>query len=490
MAVAFKSASSVGAYTPAGGTATVSVPGGVVDGDQMVAILFTTGGSPTAPVGWSPAGSDGITPGVSIGKVWTRTASSEPATYDWTVSASDSTVLLVSAYTGVRNSGPVESLTWGGAAAAASAQVAPSGSPTALGSMLLCAWGATGGGGSYLPPVGMVECNDVTTAWQFGAAAYEARPTTGATGTRTATCVASTGYLSVSIVLVPAGGADVAETTVWIDPTGGMTQLDVDWDVSGRFAPPNHFEEDEIPEQPGSRVRAVRHKPRDMPLALWIGAASETALRMAIRDLVAVMDPIRGDGRIRVTAPGGDQRELTCRYRTGLELNEKLGDTSGPGVQLAVPVFHAADPYWYSVSDEVAEYSLGSATATWFPFPPLRLSASELFSDATITNTGDVEAWPVWTITGPGSAINLRNLTTGMLLTLSTTLTSTSVTIDTRPGAKSVVRSDGTNLFGSLSDTSALWSLARGANAIQMEITGATSDTRVRLSWKPRYLTV
>lgn len=490
MAVAFKSASSASAYTPVGGIITVTTPGAVADGDVMIAVLFTTGGSPTAPAGWTQIGSDGITPGVSIGRCWYRVAGvAEPADYDWTMSAADSAVLMVSAYTGVRTGGPVETLTWGGAAAAATAQVAPAQAPTALGSMLISAWGATGGGGSYLPPVEMTEWADISSLWQFGAAAYEERPSTGTTGTRTATCVASTGYLSVSILLVPAGGDDVDEATVWIDPAGGMTSLNVDWDVSGRFAPPIAFEIDEVPEQPGSRLRAARHRSREIVLPLWVTAGSEAALRTAVRSLVAVMDPVRGDGRIRVTGPGGDQRELICRYRTGLELAERFGVTSGPNLQRAPVLFWAADPYWYAVSEEIAEYSIGASTSSWFPIFPLRLGTSELFTDATVVNVGDVDAWPTWQITGPGSTIILRNVTTGQLLELSTTLVGETVTIDTRPGAKSVVLSDGTNLFGSLSDASALWSFVRGANNIRIEMSGATDDSRVRLSWKPRYLT-
>jgi phage-related protein len=489
--VGFKSATSGAAYTPVDEIVTAAKPGGLAENDVIVAVMFATGGPMTPPdADWHQAGSDGLTPGVSIGKVWTKVAGpDEPSSYDWGMSNSDSAVLFLSAHTDVRTSAPVGDLTWGGATTPASAQVAPAQAPAALGSMIVAAWGATGGGGSYLPPAEMSECGDTTTAWQFGATAYEARPSTGDTGSRTATCSASTGYLSVSLVLMPAGGEDVAETTVWIDATGGMTQLDVDWDVSGRFAPPNQFDADEVPDQPGARLRAVRHKARELVVPVWMDAESETALRTAVRRLVAVMDPIRGEGKIRVTGPGGDQRELNCRYRAGLELAERLGMTSAPLMQRAPLVFWAADPYWYPVSDEVAEYTIGAATTSWFPFPPLRLGTSELFTDATVVNVGDVEAWPVWQITGPGSAIVLRNATTGALLELSTTLVGETVTIDTRPGAKSVLLSDGTNLFGSLSDSSSLWNFARGANQIRVEMAGATTDSRLRLSWKPRYLT-
>lgn len=282
----------------------------------------------------------------------------------------------------------------------------------------------------------------------------------------------------------------VEELVEWIDPDGVTTTLQVEWDVSGRFAPPIAMEEDGVPEQPGMRLRAVRHEARDFALPLYITADSQTELRTATRALVATMDPTRGDGRIRITGPGGDPREITCRYQGGLEMSERLGDTSGPEMQRAVAMFRAHDPYWYDTSETVDPFTIG-APSSWFPFFPLRLGASELYATVTIDNLGDVAAWPVWQIQGPGSDITLRNLTTGKSLSLAVNLGADAVTIDTRPGRKSVVRTiDGANLFGSLSLTSSLWPLQRGVNIVRVEMALATTDSAVQLSRKHAYLTV
>lgn len=489
MAVAFKSATSAGAYTPVSGTLTITTPGAVASGDVLVAVVFTTGGSPTAPAGWTQVGGDGLTSGVSIGRVWYKVAASEPGSYDWVVSTTDSTVLLMSAHTGVNTGNPVETLSWGGSTTGTTSQVAPASSPTMPGAMQVCAWGATGGSGAYTPPSGMTEHADITTLWQFGAAAYDALDVSGSTGTRTATCNTSTGYLSVSIVLVPAGGDPVGEETVWIDPAGSMTPLAVEWRATGRFAPSVEIEEDSVPGQPGARIRAVRHGPREFSLALWIEGDDEGDLRTQMRSLVYSMDAVRGDGRIRVTSPLNDQREITCRVVGGLEMSEVLGENSGPTAQRAVATFRAVDPYWAAVSD-VAETFTSASPPSFFPFFPLRLASSEVFTDTTITNSGDVEAWPIWHVYGPGSALVLRNLTTGQLLELTVSLAVNEyVVIDTRPGAKTVAKNDGTNLFPNLSTSSALWPLQAGSTSLRVEMAGTTSDSSVRLTFRPRYLT-
>lgn len=284
----------------------------------------------------------------------------------------------------------------------------------------------------------------------------------------------------------------MAETVTWIDPDGVELELGVQWDVTGRFSPPTFFDEEGVPGQDGLRLREVRHDARNFVLPLWIEGSSESDLRTQMRSLVSAMNPQRGDGKIRVTSPVGDQREIVCRAASGLEMGERLGDTSGPTVQIAAVVFRAWEPFWQDVSDTVSgPWTVGAAPASFFPFFPMRLTSSEVFADVDITNSGDVDAWPVWTVTGPGSSITFQNLTTGYTLMLDTTLAvSESVTIDTRPGVKTVVKSDGTNLYPNLSATSNLWPLQRGVNAVQISMGGATSATSVTMRRRHKYLAV
>jgi hypothetical protein len=284
----------------------------------------------------------------------------------------------------------------------------------------------------------------------------------------------------------------VTETAQWIDADGVATDLEVSWDVSGRFMPPIVFEEDGIPQQPGLRLRAVRHDVRTFMLTLWITAADGPSLRLAMRDLVTKMDPHRGPGAIVFTTPVGDLRQITCSYASGLEVGEKLGESSGPTVQIAAVTFRAHDPYWADVADTSAVFTTG-ALPNFFPFFPLRLSSSQVVVDTTIDNLGDLDAWPLITITGPGSVINAANLTTGLYLDFGTGSIGTgqSVIIDTRPGAKTVVMQDGLNVFAALSATSALWSLVPGNNAIRLTMSGADPITsQISFSYRCKYLSV
>lgn len=284
------------------------------------------------------------------------------------------------------------------------------------------------------------------------------------------------------------------EVFTWIDPDGvqtvlnDQTVLEVGWDIQGRYMPPVEFVEDDVPAQDGSRLRQVRVRPRDIALPIDVLVADTSALRVLMRTLMRTFHPQRGDGRLRVTSADGTTRELTCRYRQGLELQERF--EAGHGVQRTVVVFRAVDPFWYDTAPMSSTFTSGAApTFLGNPFLPIKLSSDTILGEQTVTNDGDVDAWPVWTIAGPATSITLTNVTTGEVLTLPVTLTAAqSVVIDTRPFKKTVRRDDGTNLYGNLSAGSALWSLGQGATIINTQVAGSTAATFVTLVFSRRWL--
>lgn len=290
----------------------------------------------------------------------------------------------------------------------------------------------------------------------------------------------------------------MSETFTWIDADGGFLVIggpstntyQVDWKATGRFMPKPRIQSHGVPGQPGAVLDGVDHDVRDFVLPLSIAATSEANLRVLLRDLMTRMNPKRGQGKIRVTSPIGDQREITCLYAAGLEGDETEG-VSGPQFQAFPLAFTAFDPYWYDVSPSSKTFTL-TALPNFFPIFPVRLTASQLVVDDNVTNGGDEETWPVWTITGPGVSVTLRNSSSDQLISIpSITLTAGQVlTIDTRPGVKSVLLNDGTDMFSSVDHTvSTLWPLRIGVNAIRLEMSGISAASALSVSYYQRYLT-
>jgi hypothetical protein len=138
--------------------------------------------------------------------------------------------------------------------------------------------------------------------------------------------------------------------------------------------------------------------------------------------------------------------------------------------------------------------TINSTAFTWFPFAgtwaaqPLRLGASDVFAAVTVTNPGDVDAWPVITTLGPGTDLNVTNQTTGLHWSFPGAMAAGSTLIvDHRPGHKAA-RLDGTNVFGRLADDSVLWPLVPGPNRISIGFASATAASRVTFTWRNRWL--
>ena len=293
------------------------------------------------------------------------------------------------------------------------------------------------------------------------------------------------------------GLATTKQVFEWIDPNGNHTVLNTPWDYDGRFMPPVEYLSDKLPGRDGEFFRSVRHTPRTIKIPVYITAGCQYTsadLRVSVRDLVNAMDPSNGIGTLRVTNPGGDQRELPCRYLSGLEFPEKFGSTSSLNLQKVTINLIAHQPYWQGINPTINDFTTG-VPVLFFPIFPLRLASSQVFTSTTINNPGNKPSWPLWRIVGPGSVIKLSNLTTGQKLEFSNAGglilgVGESIYIDTSEGIKTATRNDNTNLFKYLSNDSTMWAIPPGDSSMELQMAGATIDSSLRLEYTPTYLTV
>lgn len=287
-----------------------------------------------------------------------------------------------------------------------------------------------------------------------------------------------------------------AEIWQWVTPSGESFRLDSNIDgaqivgsVTGRGMPPIRRTTETVPLQPGQRLRSVLHDANEVAIGIYFNADTAADQRANIRAWLARLDPTRGDGTLVVTDPAGTQRQLTCSYQDGLELEE---DQAMRLDQLAVVSFDTEEPYWADTVDSQEIWTAGSPS-TIFPIFPLTLGASQVFGSSTVTNLGDVETFPTWVIAGPGNALTLTNSTTGRILSWNGTLgLGEFIVVDCRPGSqsgtpKSVFKNDGSSQFGLLTAWD-FWPFEVGVNAIDIELDGATSDSQVTAVWRNRYL--
>jgi len=279
-----------------------------------------------------------------------------------------------------------------------------------------------------------------------------------------------------------------SEQFYWIDANGNETALsgssnfEILVGPTGRFMPPVDLVEQQVPFQAGTRLKQLYVKSRDIDLPLGITGTSKSDLRTQVRNLLNMFNPLLGDGTLKIIAEDGSQRQIKCRYSSGLEIQE-----TGLFWQNVIIVLKAFDPYWYDPNPIIQTFTVGTP-ATFFPILPMRLTSSTVFTDTTINNDGDVESWPTWIITGPGDTIYIRNLSTGEFININYTLQpGETINIDTRLGKKTVTLGDGTNLYPNMSSDSSLWALQPGNNQIRIEMQNSQIASNVQLSYQNRY---
>lgn len=283
------------------------------------------------------------------------------------------------------------------------------------------------------------------------------------------------------------------ETLTWIAPDGSSTILDGDSffvtkGLDGRGLPPMDNIVDEVASIDGARLRQVNVRPREIVVPLHLQAPTRDALRASILSLLPKFYTRTADGQLVVSYPDSTTRRIYCRYASGMSLEES-SDRAAREYQQFLLTLLANDPFWYG-DIVAASWSLGASTTfLGNPIFPMRLSPSSIQGSQIVHNAGDVSAFPIWTITGPGSGLNIVNQDTGEKISLTRVLAAGEVvTIDTRPGYRTATSSSGGNIYGSLSTDTSLWWLPAGDAPVSFGMDDATAGASISISFSPRYL--
>jgi Phage tail protein len=273
------------------------------------------------------------------------------------------------------------------------------------------------------------------------------------------------------------------ETHTFTNPLGESVTFLTLKGTTGRFMPPMVVTTVPSPAQHGSRYLASFHAER--AVALPVAAPAIFDGRDELRRWARVLDPAKGEGTLTVVQGEWAGRSLRCVYEAGLD---ELEETSGDFVNPATFLFRAAWPYWNDASEASETVTQDDTVRVWFPFPPLIFMASTAFAIITLTNDGDVDAWPTITGIGPGEDITVSNLTTGQSWTLEGVVDAGSeLRVDHRPGFREV-SVDGVNSFERLTPSSTLWPLVPGPNQIEIEVFNTTVATSLTFTWRRLWL--
>jgi hypothetical protein len=275
--------------------------------------------------------------------------------------------------------------------------------------------------------------------------------------------------------------------------------------ATGLDAPPFELHADDSPNLDGGIFRDARAVAREIMLPIYLHGIDRRTIRDLKSRLVSNLNPKKGFCVLKFIEGDAVPRYLRCYYKSGMEGSEAVDQAGFTwkkfGIQLT-----AYDPWFYSDDIQVAQWDFGGGEpflSTTEAFYPLRLNAGMVSgSEVIVQNPGDVEAWPRWELTGPIKGFNFESpefeLPNGTKTKSSFGVTAPgdgsntipggrTLTVDTRPGFKSLRDDLGTNYWPELAPNPQLWAIPEGESTCTVDIVPGSSTAKVRLVFQPRY---
>ena len=251
--------------------------------------------------------------------------------------------------------------------------------------------------------------------------------------------------------------------------------------------------------QVGETFRYGTLTARLINLAIDIVASSRTAVWEKRGELTKWLGHLPSGCYLVWTLPDGSTREILGRYVGSPELPRKVG--MGPLYQRCVFTLRCPDPGLYDPTGVIWQYAVASGTGLWgFPLGfPRGFGVSTVDVTEVKNYPGTLSAHPVITVVGPANDLIIENETTSEVLDFKVKAYSIAagetVTIDCRPGHKSVVNSVAGNIIYALSEDSDLGTFhlapdpaaLDGDNSMHVSLTGGTNATRVYLLFYSQY---
>jgi hypothetical protein len=233
----------------------------------------------------------------------------------------------------------------------------------------------------------------------------------------------------------------------------------------------------------GGVWRNTKRGVRDIDLPVLVSGTGRQDVENKLRRLSNLLQDTNGPTRIRASYNDGTAYELAAHYVGGGDV--EYGADKGATRAKWVLSLQAPNPYWQSVNplNFTLQLSGGRGLIKSSSLSELTISGQYGFGDVTLTNPGDVIAYPTWVITGPCDSVSISQAGVGFTYDEAVGVGET-VTIDTFTGT--VVDQDGVNKYANLGPAPKLFPFQTGTQTVTIAALGADETTVIAGNFKPR----
>lgn len=164
-------------------------------------------------------------------------------------------------------------------------------------------------------------------------------------------------------------------------------------------------------------------------------------------------------------------------------------DTDGKSYIHTVFTFEAGDPYWTSEDQEskvISPEGVGlGLLGPGISLTQLRVGSTAGFGEVSIYNSGEVEAYPVWTLTAPFSGFSVTSERGESLVWVGDTPKASGyIVVDTKNAT--VVDETGANRYAELDPAPQFWNVQPGTTEASVVMSAAGGASKVTVVWNIR----
>jgi hypothetical protein len=223
---------------------------------------------------------------------------------------------------------------------------------------------------------------------------------------------------------------------------------------------------------------------REMDLPVVVFGTSEIDVEQKLRRLTNLLRDIDGGTVLRATYSTGEVWNLVDGHYSGGAETVK-GEDSGISWTRIVLTMQFANPFWVRQQAESLSVAVATGDGTIIPhLAELRIIGSQAIGEVQIENDGDVDAFPVWIISGPADSVQITSQSNQSFIYDAVISTGEVITINTENAT--VVDATGANMYANLGVSPKLFTLPPGNSIVDIVAVGADADTLISLYYQPR----
>lgn len=233
----------------------------------------------------------------------------------------------------------------------------------------------------------------------------------------------------------------------------------------------------------GGIFRFSKRGIRDIDLPITVFGNNRAEVEAKLRRLAKLTQDTKGPTKLKALYATQTPLSLSMHYVGGAE--GQWGEDENLTYCNWVMSFQAPMPFWES--DTTQTFSLGTPVGGRGLLPQLtklKLSSSNTLGSVIVSSNADVDVYPVWTIQGPITDLNVSNGTLGFSFD-GTVADGETIIVDTEAGT--VKTPEGVNRYDLLGPAPKLFPFPPGSTTISVTGTGSDSNTLIRCDYALRF---